>query len=240
MSRAGRQPNSQNNRLLASLRGEDFRRLSLHFQPLSLTTRQRLFEPGQPMDYVYFPQRGTVVSLVIPMHDGSAVEVANVGSEGFVGVGVSLDVAHAHYRAFCQIPGECVRIKAAAFRREVDRSPQLRTLLHRYTQAMIVQLTQGLACNRLHTVEERCARWLLTTRDRVGSVTFPLTQEFLAHMLGVRRASVTVVARTLQKRGLIRYSRGTITLLDARRLEEASCECYGVIKRDVERLTGGR
>src|SRR5438105_9100842 len=232
----GRRSNGQTNVLLAALPEEHYRRLSAHLEAVPLSTKQVLFEPDQPISHVYFPQRGTVVSLVTPMQDGSIVEVANVGSEGFVGVGVYLEVVHVHYRAVCQIPGAAVRIKANLFRREADRSDALRKLLHRYTQVMIIQLSQGSACNRKHTVEQRCARWLLTTRDRVGSDTFPLTQEFLAQMLGVRRASVTVVARTLQNAGLIRYSRGTMTLLDVPRLGGASCECYGVIKRDVERL----
>jgi CRP-like cAMP-binding protein len=222
--------------LLALLPEADFQRLSGHFERVSLTNRQVLFEPDQPIHYVHFPHNGTVVSLVTPMQDGSGVEAASVGSEGFVGMDVYLNGGRVHYRAVCQVPGEAVRIEAAAFRREAARSEALRAVLHRYILAMIVQLTQASACNRRHSVERRCARWLLTMRDRARSDTFPLTHEMLAEMLGVRRAGVTVVARGLQHAGLIRYARGTVTVLDRPRLEAASCECYGVIRREVERL----
>ena len=234
--RPARKDKRPTNRLLASLPDDAFQSLSRHFEDVPLTLRQRLFEPDQPINAVYFPQRGTVISLVTPMRDESVVEVATVGNEGMVGVGVYLEAVHVHYRAFCQMPGRAVRVEAGVFRREMDASAALRTLMHRYTQAMIIQLTQGLACNSLHTLGERCARWLLMTGDRAGADTFPLTQEFLAQMLGVRRASVTVVAGMLQQAGLIRYSRGKMTLLDRRRLGEASCECYGVVKREVDRL----
>jgi CRP-like cAMP-binding protein len=237
--RPARKHDRPTNRLLASLPDDVCQSLSRHFEDVSLTLKQRLFEADHPIDAVYFPQRGAIISLVTPMQDGSVVEVATVGHEGMVGVGVYLEAVHVHYRAFCQMPGRATRIEAGVFRREMEASAPLRTLMHRYTQALIIQLTQGSACNTLHALEERCARWLLTTGDRAGTDEFPLTQEFLSQMLGVRRASVTVVAGMLQQAGLIRYSRGRMTLVDRRRLEEASCECYGVIKREVDRLIGG-
>lgn len=234
--RPARKNNIPTNRLLASLPVDDYERLARRFEHVSLTMSQRLFDPDQPIEAVYFPQRGAIISLVTPMQDGSTVEVASVGNEGMVGVGVYLEAIHVHYRAFCQMPGEAVRIEAGIFRREMDASAALRTMMHRYTQAMIIHFTQGLACNRLHSVSQRCARWLLMTHDRAGTDTFPLTQKFLAQMLGVRRASVTEVAGALQRRGLIRYRRGVLTVLDRPRLEEASCECYAVTKREADRL----
>ena len=237
--RRARKNSRPTNRLLASLPDDAYQSLSRHLEDVPLTLKQRIFEPDHPISAVYFPQRGSMISLVTPMQDGSVVEVTTVGYEGMVGVGVYLEAVHVHYRAFCQMPGRALRIEAGIFRREMDASAAIRTLMHRYTQALIIQLTQGLACNSLHTLGERCARWLLMTGDRAGTDTFPLTQVFLAQMLGVRRASVTVVAGMLQQAGLIRYSRGKMTLLDRRRLEEASCECYGVIKREVARLIGG-
>jgi CRP-like cAMP-binding protein len=206
---------------------------------VALNTKQVIYQPDKPIDYVYFPQMG-VLSLLATMKDGAQVEVATVGHEGMVGVGVLLDALHVHLKVICQVPGASVRIKASAFRKEMQRSAALHRLMHRYTEALMIQFTQGVACNRLHTVEQRAARWLLMTRDRVESDTFPLTQEFLGQMLGVRRASVTVVAGLLQKAGLIQYARGVVRVMDRKGLEKQACECYEVIRSEVERLTNGQ
>lgn len=226
----------ENNRLLLSLPRDAYNRLSRHFELVPLNAKQVMYEQGRAIDYVYFPRRG-VLSLLIMMKDGEAVEVATVGNEGMAGIGVVLDAIHAHLRAICQVPGNAIRIKAAAFREELGRNEALHRLMHRYAQALIIHFTQGVACNRLHTVEQRCARWLLQTHDSVGADTFPLTQDFLGQMLGVRRASVTVVAGLLQKAGLIQYARGVIRILDRDGLEKQSCECYDVVRRQMDRLT---
>jgi CRP-like cAMP-binding protein len=170
------------------------------------------------------------------MKDGEAIEAATVGNEAMIGVPLLLGTTQMPMRAIAQIPGDALRMKAYVFQREVSWGCQLHTLLLRYTQTLMNQFAQTSACNRLHSVEQRCCRWLLMTRDRIQSDKFPLTHEFLSLMLGVRRASVSEVAATLQKAGLIRYHRGKVTILDSERLEAGSCECYGAIKQEIERL----
>jgi CRP-like cAMP-binding protein len=204
-----------------------------------LQAKQPVYQQGKPLDYVYFPQSG-VLSLLVTLKDGSKVEAGTVGNEGMVGLGAMLEAVHEHLSTICQVPGAAVRIKARVFQKAMDRTLTLRRLMHRYTQALMIQFTQGVACNRLHTVEQRCARWLLMTHDRVEADTFQLTQEFLGQMLGVRRASVTVVAGILKKAGLIEYNRGVIRVTDRKGLEKQSCECYEVIRNEVDRLTKGR
>jgi CRP-like cAMP-binding protein len=169
--------------------------------------------------------------------EGRAVEFATVGNEGFVGVAPLLGVESMPTRCLSQIPGAASRMEAGAFRAAQDANPAFRALLLRYTLALLNQIAQTAACNRAHPIEERCARWLLMTHDRVnGDKHFPLTQEFLAQMLGVRRASVSVAQAILHRAGLIRYTRGTISVLDRAGLEAASCPCYGVIRAEHERL----
>ncbi|HZB00799.1 MAG TPA: Crp/Fnr family transcriptional regulator [Actinomycetota bacterium] len=195
--------------------------------------------PGDAMRSVYFPLRG-VVSLMTPMEDGSAVETATVGNEGMVGIQVFLaGGAIGNAQAIGQIPGETLRIDADHFRAEIGADGKFREILFAYAQALFAQISQGVACNGIHNVQERCARWLLESHDRAGSDAFLLTQEFLGDMLGVRRASVTVAAKTLQMAGVIEYRRGRITVTDRAGLEEASCECYGVIKEEYRRLVVG-
>ncbi|OWY64040.1 hypothetical protein B7486_49525 [cyanobacterium TDX16] len=172
------------------------------------------------------------------MEDGGVVEAATVGNEGMVGLPVFLEADTIPSQAIVQIPGDALRMKADAFKAWVDQSQPLQNLLKRYTQVMFNSIMQTAACNRRHEIEQRCCRWLLMTHDRVGSDNFPLTQEFLAQMLGVRRPSVSVVASILQKAGLIRYSRGKIIILDRPGLESATCECYPVIKQEFDRLLG--
>jgi CRP-like cAMP-binding protein len=172
------------------------------------------------------------------MEDGTVVELATVGNEGMVGLPVFLGGDTMPLKAFVQIPGDAMRMKADVFKDSVNQGSPLHGLLQRYTQALFNQVAQSTACNRVHSIEERCCRWLLMTRDRVESDGFPLTQEFLSQMLGVRRPSVSVVAAILQKAGLIRYSRGRITILDREGLEAAACECYAIIKQEFDRLLG--
>jgi len=178
-----------------------------------------------------------VFSLVIRMRDGGTVEVGTIGNEGFVGAPVFLGADKSPTTAFCQVPGDALRM-ADDFRKEVRRGGPFHDLVRRSTQAMVNQISQTVACNHLHSVQERMCRWLLMTHDRAGGDEFFLTQEFLAQMLGVRRPSVTVVAGILQHAGLIRYRRGRMAVLDRKGLEEGACECYGVVRREFDRLLG--
>jgi CRP-like cAMP-binding protein len=215
----------ERNQLLAALPAAAYQSLLPHLERVRLDQKAILAMPGQASRYAYFP-RSAVLSLLVRMEDGGAVEAATTGLEGmlglphFLGDGVSTD------EAVCQIEGEALRMPAEAFRQACDELPELRRLLERYTLALMGQMSRTAGCNRAHPVEERCARWLLLTHDRAGSDSFGLTHEFLAAMLGTRRASVTVVAGQLQQAGLIHYRRGTLTILDREGLEAASCEDY--------------
>lgn len=226
------------NRLLAALPKHEYERLLPQFELVTLPLKQILYKPNEPIEYVYFLNHG-VGSLINIMEDGTAVETATVGNEGMVGVPVFLETYTMPIEAIVQVPGAAMRMRADVFKALVTQGSLLHRLVQLYTQALINQIMQSAACNRLHLIEERCCRWLLMTRDRVESDEFTLTQEFLSDMLGVRRPSVSVVSGILQKQGLIRYSRGKITILDRQGLEAASCECYRVIKKEYERLLGG-
>lgn len=223
------------NRLLAGLSRSHGRRLSPHLEDLILGARQVLYEPGEPLEHVYFPC-GAVISLSAVMSDGRSVQTAMIGNEGMVGVSEIAGTAYAPGRALCQITGRAKRISARDLARGLDLMPDLRRLVGHHMRSLIIQLNQSAACNCLHSIEQRCARWLLMTADRVGASSFTLTQEFLASMLGVRRASVSEAAAHLQDKKLIRYSRGHLTILDRRGLTAAACECYGIIREASERL----
>lgn len=175
--------------------------------------------------------------MVTVLEHGGAVELATVGNEGLVGVAVFLGASSTNARAMVQIPGEYLCMRARAFRQAIDSGGQLHGLVQRYSQALFTQIAQSVACNRAHPVEQRGARWLLQTADRVGSKEFPLTQEFLRQMLGVRRATVNTAARALQDAGLITYRRGWITIENRDGLEDAPCECYAVVAGEFEHLT---
>jgi CRP-like cAMP-binding protein len=225
------------NRLLAALPADDYARLLPHLETISLPFKQILHAPDAPIAHVYFPTEG-VVSLVHFSAEGTAVEVATIGNEGMVGLPVFLGAESAPGQALAQVPGAALRMPAAVFRRAVPPGSPLHTLLQRYTHALMVQMAQGVACNRLHPIAARAARWLLQTRDRVRTDAFPLTQEFLAEMLGTRRAAVSQAAGQLQRAGLITYTRGVITIRDRTRLEEAACACYGIIRTAYDRVVG--
>ena len=225
------------NRLLDALPRAEYERIRPHLEGVPVAARQVVSEADGPIPHVYFPTGG-VISLVSFMDRGAAVEIATIGREGLVGLPVFLGAASMPQRAFGQVPGFAFRMEARAFRAEVARNDALVPLLNRYTQAMFVQVAQTAACNRVHPVEARCARWLLQTHDRVGEDVYTLTQEFLAQMLGVQRPSVNASARTLQEAGLIRYVRGRITIVDRAGLESASCACYGIIQREFGQLLG--
>ena len=230
--------NSRNpvgNKLFAAVPREEYERLLPHLELVFLSLRQVLYEPNEPIKSVYFPIQGAL-SLLTLMENGEAIEAATVGNEGMVGTSLLLGTTQIPIQCLAQIPGDALRMKADVFQREVHWGCPLHTLLLRYTQTLINQMSQTAACNRLHTVEQRCCRWLLMTRDRVESDEFLLTQEFLSMMLGVRRASVSEVAATLQKAGLLTYNRGKIKILDCLGLEASSCECYRVNKQELNRL----
>ena len=225
------------NRLLAALPASEYERLVPHLELVSLPVNKVLYELGEPIEYVYFPHHA-IVSLVCVLEDGSTVESGLVGNDGMVGLPVILGGNKTSNRAFVQVAGNGMRMKAEQLYSEFKQGGALQSLLLRYTQALLTQVSQGAACNRLHTLEERLARWLLTVQDRVESDEFPLTQEFIAQMLGTRRSGVTVAAGSLSKAGMIRYSRGKITILNQDDLEAIACECYGIIKTEFSRLLG--
>jgi CRP-like cAMP-binding protein len=230
-------PNLIQNQLLSVIPTEEYERLLPHLETVALTLKHIIYAPNEPIEYVYFPKSG-MISLVNITEDGRTVEAATVGNEGMVGIPVFLRTDRMPGQAIVQIVGNALRMKADIFKREVLPGSQLYNLLLRYTQALLNQISQSVACYSLHSVEQRCCRWLLVTHDRVKADQFSLTQELLSQMLGVRRASVSEVANTLQKQGLIRYSRGKMTILDRQGLEAASCECYRVVKEECDRLLG--
>ena len=223
------------NRLLSTLSPEEYKRLVPNLDFVSLSFKQIIYAPHQPIEHVYFPNSG-IISLVNLTEDGDTVEAATVGNEGMVGIPVLLGADQMIGQAVVQIPGDAIRMRTDVFNRQVTPGSTLHNLLLRYTLALINLISQSVACNRRHSVEERCCRWLLLCHDRVQSNQLPLTQELLSQMLGVRRPSVSVVAAILQRAGLIRYSRGRITILDRLGLEAVSCECYWIVKEEFERL----
>jgi len=228
------------NGLLSALPPEDYKRLAHSLDVVPLKLRAILHKPGSPVDHVYFPGGG-FCSIVTVLEDGSMVEVATVGREGMVGLGALSDGRSGSSAVMVQGETEtCYRMAASAFRREMDRQGAFEGLLNRYTQAHMGFIMQSTACNAIHSVEQRLARWLLLAHDRMGRDAFPLTQEFVAMMLGAARPTVTIVAGMLQKAGLIRYRRGTVTIVDRKKLESASCECYRTATRLLHDVTSVR
>jgi CRP-like cAMP-binding protein len=198
-----------------------------------------LHEAGEPIKAVYFPTKG-IISVVTVMADGTAVEAGTIGREGVAGISAALGrEAPGNLRAMAQISGESLEVDAEAFRKALESSHELHDLIQSYIQAVWAETAQTVACNRLHSVGERCARWLLLTAARVGQLEFRLTQEFLAVMLGIRRPSVSIAAEAMRKQGLISYHRGQIKILDREGLERSSCECYEVIRREFELVLPG-
>ena len=225
------------NQLLAALPASEYQRLLPHLELVSLPLRKVLYEADEPIEYVYFLNHA-IASLVSTMEDGSTVEIGLVGNEGMVGLPVILGGKTTNNQAFVQVADGAMRMKASLLKTEFNRGGPLQTLLLLYTQALYTQVSQSAACNRLHSLEGRLARWLLSVQDRVQSNEFPLTQEFISQMLGTRRAGVTVAAGILSQAGIIRYTRGRITILNHEALKATSCECYEVIKSEFERLLG--
>jgi len=237
---AGENANSQpRNRLLQLLPKSLETRVIRDCELMHLDVKHILYEPNKPIRDIYFPVNG-VVSLIATMDNGMEVEVATTGNEGMLGIPVFLGTDQTPLKAFSQVPGDALRLPVSDFRKYVEDEPELVRILHRFAEALMMQISQSTACNRAHPIEQRCCRWLLMTHDRTGRAEFTLTQEFLAQMLGVRRATVGEVASGLQEAKLIQYSRGLIKILNRRGLEKRSCGCYFVIRDEYERLLSSR
>jgi CRP-like cAMP-binding protein len=232
-------PGANPNLLLAALPAAEYARVIESFKIVPLELKALLHKPGEPVQHVYFPGGGFCSILTI-LEDGTMVEVATIGREGMVGASAVLDGSAE--RAATMVQGEtdtCYRMTASDYRREMGRRGAFYELLSRYERALVGFVMQSTACNAVHSVEQRLARWLLMARDRMGSNEFPLTQEFAAMMLGASRPTVTVVAGTLQKAGLIKYRHGQVTIVDGGALEEASCECYRATTNLLKAVTDG-
>ncbi len=230
-------PQPVRNQLLAHLPPAEHQRLVARMSPVALEFKQILYRTGATIEGVYFPNSGTASALTI-MEDGSAIEVATVGNEGMVGLGVLLADKTSPNEVIVQIAGDALWMDADVLEQEAGHDSPLRRLLLLYQTAFLTQVSYSVACNGLHALQQRCCRWLLMTHDRMDGDEVPLTHEFLGIMLGVRRASVTDVLRPLHEQGLLSNSRGTITILDRTGLEALSCECYRKVRGEFDRLLG--
>lgn len=224
------------NHLLSLLPDGEVEALLPHVERVNLQVRHLAYDVNQPIEHAYFPTDG-VISILGVMSDKTAVEVATIGNEGVVGLPLFLGARMAIGQAFVQVAGTGLRIRADHFV-TASRRGRFREVLELYTQALFTQVAQAAACNRLHLTEERFARWLLMTQDRVSGDQFTLTQDFLSQMLGVRRATVSEIAAEAQRNGMIEYSRGRLTIVNRQALLGLSCECYGLIRSEYERLLG--
>jgi CRP-like cAMP-binding protein len=223
------------NRFLSALPADDKALLAPQLAQVELEKGRMLYDPGDLLDQVYFPA-SCVVSLMTLMENGSAIESATIGREGALGLMAAVGPRQSLRRAIVQAPGAAFRISAQNLHEVWSRSPSLRDMVDRHNEALFGHAIQSVACNALHPVEARFCRWLLSYQDRIDTNTVSLTQEFLADMLGVQRTTVTAVARTLQDKGLIRYRRGVVDILDREGLKALACECYGTVRRGYERL----
>lgn len=223
------------NQILSSLKPADLRAILTCMELVEIDAREPLYESNAPIEYAYFPEDG-VMSIVIPMEDGPSVEAATVGYEGMVGLPLILGAEATPTMALCQVPGKVWSISAKDLAKHIEQNKDLSLALRRYAQTVFDLLAQSTACNRLHSIDERCARRLLLTMDRMSTDTFQLTQEFLAMMLGVYRPGVSLAAKRLQEANLITYKHGKVTILDREGLEEVSCSCYRIIREAYEKL----
>ncbi len=226
---------SYNNRLLASLPPPEIKRLAPHLVPVTLAVNHTLHDAGQTVDTVFFLEQG-ICSIVASMESGNTIEVGITGRDGLVGTSAILGTGRAMNRSYMQLAGHGFRVKAKVLKDQAEQSPELRSCLLRGVQGQMVQTAQTAACNRVHEVEERLARWLLMCHDRMQADYLPVTHEFLGMMLGTRRTTVTVAAGMLQKAGLIAYSRGHVTIENRSGLNEVACECYQVVHQEYVRL----
>jgi len=223
------------NHFLATLPRRVYERMLPHLEVVTLAVEQVLSEPGGAIAHVYFPSKGVICDIVV-MTGGRTIDVGTTGNEGLVGLPLFLGSGISLNRTMCQVGGDSMRMTAAAFRAEAERPGPLHALLLQYARAVLFATQQSVACNARHTVSQRCARWLLMTHDRMATDRFSLLQSMLADMLCVRRLSVSTAASDLQGRGLIRYSRGMVTVLDRAGLEGASCECYRLVRDQFDQL----
>jgi CRP-like cAMP-binding protein len=223
------------NQILAKLPSEELAVVMEHAEDILCPSRQEMFQAGDVIERVYFPLTG-MCSLVIVLEDGTTVESMTVGREGFIGVHLLNEVSTARYKGICQVEGRFLVMSADAFLSIIDDLPELSRRLHRYSQYAADVAAQSAACNSVHNVEQRCARWLLVTSDAIDSTTFNLTQEFLAQMLAVRRPGVSVAMTALARRSLVSYRYRKITLLDVKGLKETACECYATITGKAKEL----
>jgi CRP-like cAMP-binding protein len=228
-------PRRSKNAILANLPGRELGRLQAALEPVSLKFGQVLYEPGKAIQHVYFPSN-CLISLLTAVDKRRSLEVGMVGNEGMAGMPFILGMGVSGVRAIVQGGGEALRMAAGPFRVEFERNPALQESLYRYMYALMAQISQTAACNRFHEAEPRLARWLLMTRDRVMSDEFPLTHEFLAHMLGMRREGVTEAASAFKRGKLIEYRRGKIQILDLKGLKAASCSCYQIVQTAFKRV----
>jgi len=228
-------PSPDENRLLNALPLADMERLFPHLKLVNLPLGSVLYESGDPQRYIYFPI-DAIVSLLYVLKDGASAEIAVVGNDGAIGVALIMGGAAMMNRAIVQSGGRAYRLTRKRIEQEFARHGEMLHVLLRYTQALITQMAQTAVCNRHHTVDQQLCRWLLLSLDRLSSNKLVMTQELIANMLGVRREGVTEAAGKLQKAGVIEYRRGKITVLDRSRLEEMSCECYGVVRAETDRL----
>jgi CRP-like cAMP-binding protein len=223
------------NRILGGLEPEEYELVVPHLRKVSLESGRVLYMPDQKIEHIYFPISG-LISLLATLEGGASVEAGVVGNEGVVGISAVLGVDLASSEALVQVAGESFQMKAAALWPIIRNGGPFHDILLRYTHTIFTQVAQTAACNRAHSLNERLARWLLLTHDRVGSDRFEMTHEFLARMLGTRRAGVSVAASALRDAGAIDYTRGSVTIVDRLGLENASCECYRVVKSEFDRV----
>ena len=218
------------NIILLSASESDYNSLRPHLEYVSLPNHLVLHEPGEKLEFAYFPNRG-LISLVVVMKDGKTAEAGIVGKEGFTGSPAAVGLIRGPLRAVVQITGDGFRVEVGALQSTLESAPDLQMMLSRYAVIRGMQVAQTAACNRLHDIEQRLARWLLMTQDRVDSGSLPITHDFLATMLGTDRPSVSVAAGVLQRKELIEYTRGAVKIVNRKKLEDSACECYGVIRR---------
>jgi CRP-like cAMP-binding protein len=226
---------SEHNELLAALHPAERARIYPYLQRIPMPLGMVLYEPSDVLRHVYFPI-DSIVSLLYVMENGDSAEISVVGHEGLVGVARFMGGESTPSRAIVQSEGCAFRLTARRLKDEFRRQGQMQLLLLRYTQSLLTQMAQTAVCNRLHSVDQQLCRWLLLSLDRLPSNQLSMTQELIANMLGVRREGVTIAAAKLQKLGVIRYSRGVVTILDRQQLEQLCCECYAVVKRETDRL----
>lgn len=228
---------AQKNHLLAALPKAEFVRLEPHLELISLPLGKAIYESGDKMTHIYFPTTA-IISMLYIMENGATAEIGIAVNNGLIGSALFMGSESTSSRAVVQSTGDAIRIKSKPLQTEFDRGGLFQKLLLRYTQTLITQISQTAVCNRLHNVEQQLCRWLLINHDQLETNKLVMTQELIANMLGVRREGVAIAAKKLQKKGLIKYVRGTITMLDRKGLEQAACECYQIVMDEYNRLLG--